>query len=94
MCNIIDYIAKEGLVVGQEYWCKARNFTIGKWNGEAFEYMREKWGGRYTDTEYHWDDGPPYGTVKPLSRWGDCDFDEERIDIIGQNGNTGEHYGD
>ena len=21
-------------------------------------------------------------------------FDEERIDIIGQNGNTGEHYGD
>lgn len=23
-----------------------------------------------------------------------CDFDEERMDIIGQNGNTGEHYGD
>lgn len=27
-----------------------------------------------------------------LARQGELPFDEERIDIVGSNGNTGEHY--
>lgn len=29
-----------------------------------------------------------------VSKQMELDFDEERIDTIGQNGNTGEHYGE
>ena len=54
------------LVIGAYYICKARNFSLGKWNGKAFEYTRCKFGMHFEDTEYHWDNGPPYGTVKPL----------------------------
>lgn len=62
------YIPKDQLVVGAKYECLARNFTEGTWNGEAFDYMRYKWGDTFPDTEFHWDDGPPYGTVKPLTK--------------------------
>lgn len=68
---ILDYIKKEDLIKDQDYYCSARNFTIGTWNGEEFEYTRNKFGQTFTDTELHWDDGAPHGTVKPLSRWGE-----------------------
>ena len=61
-----DYIKKEDLVVGQRYTCDARNFTVGTWNGVAFDYMRNKFNHWFPDTEDHWDDGPPHGTVKPF----------------------------
>lgn len=67
---IIDYIKKEDLIIGQKYWCNARNFTIGTWTGDGFDYKRTKFGSTFIDCEFHWDDGPPFGTVKPLSRWG------------------------
>ena len=60
------WIAKKDLEVGQEYFCYARNFEYGTWNGETFDYIREKWGQKFPDVEKHWDDGAPYGTVKPL----------------------------
>ncbi len=60
------WILKEDMVVGSKYLCKARNFEIGTWNGESFDYMRRKWGSVFPDKEFHWDDGPPYGTVKPF----------------------------
>jgi len=72
MCNLEDYapfnewIAKEDMIANKTYFCKGRNFTIGIWNGERFEYMREKWGTTYPATEDHWDDGAPFGTVKPF----------------------------
>ena len=59
-------IKKEDLIVGKQYKCDARNFTIGTWNGKAFLYDRTKFGSTFEDLEYHWDDGIPYGTVKPL----------------------------
>lgn len=62
------YIPKDQLIIGTQYTCNARNFTVGTWNGEAFDYMRTKFGDTFPDTEYHWDDGPPYGTVKPLKK--------------------------
>ena len=58
----MKYMKKEDLVIGTNYECDARNFTIGKWDGEAFEYTRHKFGGTFTDIEYHYDDK---GTVKP-----------------------------
>ena len=72
MCDLKDYlpfdtwIAKKHLTVGSTYFCKARNFKYGVWNGESFNYMRTKCGSEFPDVEYHWDDGSPHGTVKPL----------------------------
>jgi len=60
------YIKQEDLVVGQIYICEARNFTEGMWNGHSFTYNRTKFGSTYPDTEFHYDDGAPYGTVQPL----------------------------
>jgi hypothetical protein len=61
-----EWIAKEDLVIGKKYKCRARNFDVGTWNGEAFEYHRKKFNTVLKDREFHWDDGAPFGTVKPL----------------------------
>ena len=60
------YIKKEDLTIGKKYLCEARNFTEGVWDGQAFEYQRVKFNHTFPDTEFHWDDGAPHGTVKPL----------------------------
>jgi hypothetical protein len=64
----VEYIPRDDLIVGVQYYCLARNFTLGTWDGEGFTYLRRKFGKEYPSTEYHWDHGPPYGTVKPLAR--------------------------
>ena len=86
VCNTItyweikmtEYIPKDKLIKGKRYKCDARNFGIGTWNGKEFDYMRYKFGDRFPDTEYHYDDGHPYGTVKPLEliegTCGDCKY--------------------
>ena len=61
-----EYIPKDKLIIGQQYYCSARNFRLGTWNGKSFDYTRTKFGHRFPDQELHWDDGPPHGTVKPL----------------------------
>jgi hypothetical protein len=33
---------------------------------KGFVGIREKFGERFLFVEYHWDTGPPFGTVKPL----------------------------
>ena len=63
---IQNYIAKDDLVPGETYLCNARNFKEGVWNGHVFEYMRTKFTRVFLDTERHYDEGPPHGTVKPL----------------------------
>jgi len=68
-------ISKDRLIVNEIYECKARNFTYGIWNGESFDYLRTKFGCKFWDKEYHWDDGAPYGTVKPIKRLTDADLD-------------------
>ena len=60
------WLAKDTLIIGERYLCRARNFYLGEWTGKGFKYMRYKFGQTFEDIEYHWDDGPPYGTVKPL----------------------------
>ena len=49
---------------GRVYQIQSRNLTFGVYDGnEGFIGIREKFGHRYLFTEYHWDQGPPYGTV-------------------------------
>lgn len=62
------YIPKAELEIGEIYQCFGRNFQYGIWDGEAFEYLRTKFNFKFFDKEYHWDDGPPYGTVKPIKK--------------------------
>lgn len=64
------WIPIEVMAVGY-YACSARNFTVGKWNGEAFEYIRTKFGKSFPDTEDHWDTGRPHGTVRPIRYLGE-----------------------
>ena len=50
------------------YRIKSRNLSFGVFREETggFIGMREKLGQVYAFEEYHWDNGPPYGTVTPL----------------------------
>ncbi len=62
----MPHIKKDALVIGTKYKLKARNLTEGVWLGDAFEGNRTKFGCTYLAKEYHWDDGPPFGTAKPI----------------------------
>lgn len=57
--------------VGAVYRVEARNFRVAAYAGDGkFVGVRKKWGFRYTDTEFHWDAHPRWGTVCPLERVG------------------------
>lgn len=60
-----DYIALDDCVVGAVYRLRSRNLLVGVWNGKGFVGIREKFGDEYLFTEYHYDSGPPFGTVRP-----------------------------
>jgi hypothetical protein len=64
--DTIQYLKKDELVIGKSYECDARNFSVGVWNGSVFVYTRYKFGSEFEDEEQHWDDGAPYGSVKPF----------------------------
>jgi len=58
-------VSMEQCVKGRAYrlWC--RNLSFGVYDGEqGFIGIRTKFGSRFLDTEYHWDQGPPFGTVR------------------------------
>ena len=63
-----EYLKKDELEVGAWYECDGRNFGVGRWDGEYFTYLRTKFTMKFPCKEYHWDDGPPHGTVKPLQQ--------------------------
>ncbi len=47
------------------YILVSRNLRLGVYDGnEGFIGIREKFGGRFLFTEFHWDQGPPFGTVR------------------------------
>lgn len=49
------------------YRLRSRNLSAGVFDGRCgFVGIREKFGSHFCFTEYHWDQGPPYGTVFPL----------------------------
>ena len=50
------------------YRIDARNFSLGVFSeaSNGFVGIRVKFGRRYLFTEYHWDTGESFGTVKPI----------------------------
>ena len=54
------------------YRINCRNLTFGVFNKEnnGFIGIREKFGAKYLFTEYHFDTGAPFGTVKPYKKLG------------------------
>ena len=69
--NTEDYIKKDNLKVGQRYNVIARNFRTAVWTGYSFVGQRTKFNMTFDDEEFHWDDGPPHGTVKPIEETGE-----------------------
>jgi hypothetical protein len=66
-----NYIPMDKLVRGRVYRISARNFSIAVYADEGrFIGFREKFGVWFLFTEYHWDTGEPFGTVKPLEDMG------------------------
>ncbi len=49
------------------YKLSSRNLSLGVFNkpSNGFIGIREKFGDLYLFTEYHWDNGPPFGTACP-----------------------------
>lgn len=64
---MIDHIKMEDCIDGGLYRIFARNFSLGVYrkDSKGFIGVREKFGFEYLFTEYHWDTGPPCGTVNP-----------------------------
>lgn len=60
------------------YRLKSRNLLFGVFNESTngFVGIREKFGDRYLFQEYHWDTGPPFGTVHPVEELGFCPYDD------------------
>jgi hypothetical protein len=50
------------------YRISSRNLGVGVYRAESIGFIgiREKFGDHYLFEEYHWEGGPPYGTVRPL----------------------------
>jgi hypothetical protein len=83
-------IPKEECVIGQTYAIRSRNLIVGVWTGEGFVGIREKFDRRYLFTEYHYDDGPPFGTVTPERVLGPCPVEDlgEYLDLTCNCGRT------
>ena len=61
-----EYLPRESCIKGHLYRIHSRNLSTGVFDGiSGFIGIREKFGSRYLFREYHWDNGPPFGTVKP-----------------------------
>ena len=75
---------------GWLYHIRARNFRLGIYNKAEREFVgiRTKFGNRYLFGEYHWDTGPPLGTVKPIVKLVKSPF--ETVSERGGDGDAGE----
>lgn len=65
----------------------SRNLGLGVFdeNTQGFIGIREKFRYEYLFTEYHWDTGPPFGTVHPDEELEECPCKsiKEDLDIVG-----------
>ena len=75
---LTDFIPLDQCVKGHVYRMHSRNLDPGVFDGDrGFVGVREKFNSRYLFTEFHWDTGPPHGTVKPLEDLGPLPEDME-----------------
>jgi hypothetical protein len=69
---------------GYVYRIHSRNLSFGVFDGKAgFIGIRTKFNDRYLFTEYHWDQGPPHGTVKPMEERGLIPNDVQPVEDFG-----------
>lgn len=62
-----EYIKMEHCLKGHLYRVHSRNLSLAVYDGdEGFIGIRTKFKDRYLFTEYHYDQGAPFGTVFPL----------------------------
>lgn len=56
------------------YRLNSRNLTLGVFvaRERGFRGIRTKWCMRFIDTEYHWEDGAPFGTCQPVEKLPDA----------------------
>lgn len=60
-----QFIPMEQCVKGRVYEINCRNLRLGVYDGnEGFIGIRQKFNSRYLFTEFHFDQGMPFGTVK------------------------------
>lgn len=66
------HIPLRSCIDGHVYRIDSRNLSHGVFHAavEGFSGIRNKFGWNYLFTEFHWDQGPPYGTVTPLEDLG------------------------
>ncbi|MDO8542840.1 MAG: hypothetical protein Q7S40_20555 [Opitutaceae bacterium] len=64
----VRYLTIDQLEEDCIYLIHARNSYIGIWGASkrGFTLVRDKFGRRFLFTEFHWDTGAPFGTVKPF----------------------------
>lgn len=72
------------------YELDSRNLAYGVYNEQVkgFIGIREKFDNEYICTEFHWDTGPSFGTVKPLREICELPAEielRERFDTIDSN---------
>ena len=81
------YLKIETLKSEWSYRILARNAHIGIWVPEkkGFIIPRWKFGKNYLFTEFHWDTGPPFGTVKPFFEIERSPFRSEDLNTYHQN---------
>lgn len=66
-------------VKGHLYAIRSRNLSFGVYDGdEGFVGIREKFGDLFLFTEFHYDQGPPFGTVTPIVDMGECPIKDLR----------------
>jgi len=80
---MIDYIKVDGCVNGGLYRISSRNLGFGVYRSDVkgFIGIREKFDSKFLFTEYHWDNGPPFGTVHPKEFLEDCPLADLRESI-------------
>ncbi len=61
-------IPKKDLEIGATYEGSCRNSSTAIWNGSEFEYLRYKWGTKYTDTIKHFEDDMYYDVFIPIKK--------------------------
>lgn len=88
-----DFIPLEQCVNGRLYRIESRNLAVGVFveKRSGFIGIREKFGSEYLFTEYHWDTGSPFGTVRPIELLDDklpegMSLDESLDDVDGVTG--------
>lgn len=62
-----------GLIIGGIYKIRARNFSLGVFDGDGFIGLRQKFDAVFLFKEFAWEQGPPFGTVP-----------EEPRELVGQ----------